>query len=158
MAFFLRRAKSVADIDRGEGQNPYISPNSQYYHCSFFPRGRGQTPLTTSMGGHGRICPPRIRHWHHYHWHHYASSIMNPYTLSEYDSFEWGSSSVTISPRFLWCPKNYVVRNSQFIGQNKLGNVMYSKVGKCNISLNQQRTQCSAFIFMFNFTTMDKCR
>jgi len=23
----------------------------------------GQTPLTTSKGGHGRICPPWIHHW-----------------------------------------------------------------------------------------------
>src|SRR6218665_3259221 len=59
--FFPWGAKSVTDIDTGVGQNPYISTNSQCYHCSFCPKG-GQTPLPTSMGGHGRI-PPWIHHW-----------------------------------------------------------------------------------------------
>src|SRR6218665_216367 len=40
----------------GGGQNPYFYTNSQCYHYSFCPRG-GQTPLPSSMGGHGRICP-----------------------------------------------------------------------------------------------------
>src|SRR6218665_841253 len=44
------------------GQNPYFSTNSQCYHYSLCSRG-GQTPLPTSMEGHGRICPPWIRHW-----------------------------------------------------------------------------------------------
>ena len=33
---------------------------------SAFPGG--QTPLPTSMGGHGRICPPWIRHWEEMYW------------------------------------------------------------------------------------------
>src|SRR6218665_1552412 len=56
VAFFLRGANSVADIEKG-GQNPYISPNSQYYHYSFFPRRGGQTPLPTSMGAMAGFPP-----------------------------------------------------------------------------------------------------
>ena len=39
------------------GQNPYISTNSQLVIILSASEG-GQTPLPTSMGGHGRICPP----------------------------------------------------------------------------------------------------
>src|SRR6218665_3156345 len=56
LSFSLRVARSVAAIDKG-GQNPYISPISQYYHYSFFPEG-GQTPLPTSMGAMEGLAPP----------------------------------------------------------------------------------------------------
>src|SRR6218665_906096 len=56
MVFFHLGAKSVADIAMGGGQNSYFSTKSQYYHCSFCPRG-GRNSIAN-----GRICPPWIRH------------------------------------------------------------------------------------------------
>src|SRR6218665_3212793 len=59
VAFSLGGQIPSRHLDRGVGQNPYISPNSQYYHYSFFPRGGGgQTPLPTSMGAWPDLPPP----------------------------------------------------------------------------------------------------
>src|SRR6218665_502242 len=64
MTFFLVRPFLcfIYGIFSLGGQIPYFSTKSQYFHCSFCPEGGGQTPLPISMGGHGRICLPWIRH------------------------------------------------------------------------------------------------
>src|SRR6218665_572140 len=61
MVFFHGGAKSTADINAG-GQTPYFSTKSQYFHCSFCPEGGAKLHCQFRWGGHGRICPPWIRH------------------------------------------------------------------------------------------------
>ena len=61
MLVFRRGAKSVAHIDWG-GQNLKIYTNSQIYHYCFCPRGGPNSIANFDVGGHGRICPPWIRH------------------------------------------------------------------------------------------------
>ena len=60
--FLLRGAKSVADIDAGGNK---IRTFRQIHNAiiTLSASEGGQTPLTTSMRGRGRICPPWIRHW-----------------------------------------------------------------------------------------------
>ena len=60
--FSVGGGKSVPDIDTGGAK---ILTFTQIYNAIITlsaPEG-GQTLLPTSMGGHGRICPPWIRHW-----------------------------------------------------------------------------------------------
>ena len=59
--FFRRGAKSVAHIETGAKILTFPQIHNAIVTLSA-PEG-GQTPLPTSMGGHGRICPLWIRHW-----------------------------------------------------------------------------------------------
>src|SRR6218665_3354880 len=54
--FSVGAAKSLADIDTGD-HNPYISPNSQYYHYFFFPRG-GPNSIANFDGAMAGFVPP----------------------------------------------------------------------------------------------------
>ena len=55
--FFPWGGESVADIDTGVGQNPYISTNSQCYHYSFCPNG-GPNSIANFDGGAMAGSPP----------------------------------------------------------------------------------------------------
>src|SRR6218665_1618932 len=55
--FSVVGAKSVADIDTGGGPKSLHFDKFTMLSLLFLPPRGGQTPLPTSMGGHGRICP-----------------------------------------------------------------------------------------------------
>src|SRR6218665_911413 len=62
VVFSVGGAKSVADIDSGGGQNPYISTNSRCYHYSLCPR-RGPNSVANFDGGAMAEFAPWICHW-----------------------------------------------------------------------------------------------
>src|SRR6218665_4157060 len=61
VVFSVGEAKSVADIDTG-GPISLLFDIFTMLSLLFLSIEGGQTPLPTSMGGHGRICPPWIHH------------------------------------------------------------------------------------------------
>src|SRR6218665_3476898 len=45
LVFSVGGGKSVAEIDKGGGQNPYFSTKTQCCHCSFCPEGMGANSI-----------------------------------------------------------------------------------------------------------------
>src|SRR6218665_1806127 len=56
--FSVGGAKSIASIDKGGGQNPYFSTNSQCYHYAFCPRGGSKLHWQLRWGAMAGLAPP----------------------------------------------------------------------------------------------------